>query len=128
MKLPDLSHIADDDTIAAAMFLTSHYANCIHATALDQDFPDPSHTLDSTKSGHLRDQMDTVLSVLNLPHSQAGKTAMVRFMAGLVDILADQGGDLEMILHAMARPDEERKAVVIVREGDVSLAALDLSR
>jgi hypothetical protein len=125
MKLPDLSHIADDDTIAAAIFLTTHYARCIDATAMDQAFPDPSDTLDNAKSAAIQDQMDTVLSVLNLPHSLAGKTAMVRFMAGLVDILVDQGGDLEMILHAMARPDEERKAVVTVREGDVSLAGLE---
>jgi hypothetical protein len=122
MNPRDLSHIADTDTVAAAVFLAVHYARCIDATARGEDLPDPSDTLAASKAATMGDQVDTVLSVLNLPHCKVGKTALLRFLAGMVDILVVQGGELEMILHAMARPDDERKVVMTLTEDDVNLA------
>ena len=125
MKRPHFSHIADSDTVAAAMFLTSHYAACIHATSRGDDLPDPTETLKTSKAGALQDRLDIVMSVLNLPHTLAGRTAMVRFMAGMVDVLVDQGGELEMVLHAMARPDDQVKVVLTLGEDEVDFIALD---
>lgn len=125
MKPVDLSHIADNDTVAAAIFLAVHYAECIDATARDEAFPDPTRTLETSKAGALQDRLDTVVSVLGLPHTQAGKTAMMRFLAGFVDILVDQGGELEMVLYAMARPDAPMKVVLTLGEDEVDFIALD---
>ena len=109
------------EEIAAGCFLGIHYAAWIAAHAEDEPPPEVHETLGARPE--VGASLEVVRTILGLDNSPASKMRVARFLAGLADMLAAQGGELEVAMHRMTRPDDPEKiAFVLEGEGAEELA------
>jgi hypothetical protein len=109
---PDAPHIVTGSMLAIV------FSAWIDAFAEDRE-PPPVHEI---LLGERRSigALNVCRVVLGVPDETASKMRMMRFFGALADLLERDGAELQCLMHAHLKPDEEELVVVCVPESELA--------
>ena len=120
---PVAPEIADNNTLAAGMFLALYYGICIDAVAQDHPIPAPGDVMAASNERadtiDISHYLDNVRAVMGAPT----KRHMTRFLCGMADLLSEHGAELETLTHRIKHPDAEQKVAIMMSEADANRLA-----
>lgn len=115
---PDEAHIVTGSMLAIV------FAAWIDAYAEDREPPEVQEVL--AEKPRSIEPLDLCRALLGVPDAFPSKVRLMRFLAALSDVIARDGAELQCLMHAHLKPEEEERVVVVIPASELEkLRALD---